>query len=493
MRHFARARACVLLAAIAAGNAFAMELKFHDTATGISCAFYDVQLGIPWRAGKPQWLDAEGKPQGPHALATLRMPGTDTRRVLRIDMHSSLRTWWGGVGGQYGFLLSTESGGVMEFHAREAVEPSLRPQLLLVLSDGRKLFLEPVADATLDCSTYKGLGQVPTLTFSRSNALAMRFVLPAGQTASSVKSAELILVRTRAEPAPALTINVFALDPPYTRGTAPRADGLAAAYPGDRGLEKHPDVLFVDGFDGGAVDKRWNLGPRVPAEVIESDVRMGFVPLRGAALRVRIPRRQQLGLDYRYRFREHHAEEPQEVYFRYYLRLSADWLGAIEGGKLPGLAGTYGKAGWGGRRWDGNAGWSLRGGYGTTPPQGHSAAGHVFLSTYAYHARSDTYGESLPWADGDLAGLIPVNRWVCIEQRLRLNTPGGYDGELMVWVDGRLALSRSDLRLRDRNEVRIEEVWMNFFHGGTSAAASDMNAFVDQVVIARKYIGPMAP
>jgi len=482
----------MLLVALASGRSSALELKFQDTANGISCSFYDVQLGIPWRAGKPEWLDADSKSQGPHALATLRIAGGDTRRVQRINLSASLRAWWGGVGAQYGFLLRADSSGVMEFHSREVAEPELRPQLLLTMADGRRQYLEPLADATLDCSTYKGLGQVPLLSFSRNNTLALRFSLPIGRAAADVKSAELILVRTRADPAPALAIGVFALDPPYARGTTPRTDGLAAAFPGDRGLDKHPDVLFVDGFDRGKVDKRWNVGPRVPAQVIESDPRLGFVPLQGPALRVRISRREQLGLDYRYRFREHHGKEPEEIYFRYYLRLAADWLGAVEGGKLPGLAGTYGKAGWGGRRWDGNLGWSLRGAYGIAPLRGHPAAGHVFLSTYAYHARSDTYGESLLWADGDLAGLIAIDRWVCIEQRLRMNTPGRFDGEFMVWVDGRLALSRTDLRLRDRDDVRIEEIWMNVFHGGTAAAVADMHAYVDQIVVARRYIGPMA-
>ena len=475
------------------GQAAALELMFRDTPTGISCSFYDVQLRIPWPVGQPQWLDADGKPQGLHAYAVHRIAGGDSRRVLRIDLTGSLRAWLGSAASQYGLLLRSDSGSVMEFHSREASDPELRPQLLLTMADGRRRYLEPLADATLDCSTFKGLGHLPTLAFSNKNTIALRFALPTSRTAGDVKAAELILVRTRAEPAPALAISVFTLEPPYARGTPARGDGLAAAYPRDRGLDKHPDVLFTDGFDAGRVDRRWNTGPPVPAQVVESDPKLGFAPLHGPALRVRIARNEQLGLDYRYRFREHHGQEPEEIYFRYYLRLADDWLGAIDGGKLPGLAGTYGRAGWGGRRWDGNVGWSLRGGFGTAPPKDHPAAGHVFLSTYAYHARSDVYGESLPWADGDLAGLIATNRWVCIEQRLRMNTPGRYDGEFMVWVDGRLALSRTDLRLRDRDEIRIEEVWMNVFHGGTRPTANDMNAYIDQVVIARRYIGPMTP
>lgn len=492
MRVSKRIRTGLVLGWLAAMPCHALELRFQDTATGISCAYYDVQLGILWRAGRPSWLDSDGKPLGRRALGTLRIPAGDTRRVQRIDLSASMRSWFAGEAGRLGFLLISETGGVMSFHAREAADPAMRPQMLLTLQDGRRQFIEPRADATLDCSTYKGLGQAPTLNFSGKNTVALRFDLPAARAVTEIKSAELVLVRTSAEAAPAMAVGVFPIDPPYDRTSTPPALGLAAGYPGDKGLEGHPDVLFADGFDTGKVDKRWNTGPRVPAVVVEADPQLRFEPLKGSALRVRIPRREQLGLDYRYRFKDHHGREPEEIHFRYYLRLADDWLGAVEGGKLPGLAGTYGRAGWGGRRWDGNAGWSLRGGFGTAPPPGHPAAGRVFLSTYAYHARSDTYGESLPWADSDLAGLVATNQWVCIEQRLRLNTPGRFDGEFMVWVDGRLVLHKRDLRLRDRDDVRIEEVWMNVFHGGTAPAAQDMHAYIDQVVVARKYIGPMS-
>ena len=87
---------------------------------------------------------------------------------------------------------------------------------------------------------------------------------------------------------------------------------------------------------------------------------------------------------------------------------------------------------------------------------------------------------------------MPSDRWVCIEQYLRLNTPGQEDGVFKVWIDGRQALSEKGLRLRDLQGIRIEEVWFNVFHGGTAKAPADMHAYIDNVVIARRYIGPVA-
>src|SRR5437660_1150006 len=73
--------------------------------------------------------------------------------------------------------------------------------------------------------------------------------------------------------------------------------------------------------------------------------------------------------------------EPEEIYFRYYLKFDEDWKRATSGGKLPGMSGTYGKAGWGGRPVHGDDGWSARGLYVTRPGDDSTAIGF-----YCYHA-----------------------------------------------------------------------------------------------------------
>ncbi len=495
---FNRAARCgpaLVAALVLLMSGLAFGLQFRDTPDGISCSFFDVQLGIPWRGAGPQWSDANGTAQGSRAYATHTIAAGDNKRARRIDVTALVRRWAEGGEPNVGFLLRESSNAVAQFHAREATSPELRPQLLVETQDGRRRFIEPAADASLDCSTYKGLGTAPTLQFAHGNSLALRFAPRQGSLAAGLKSAELILVRADAGAAAApVMIGVYALKQPYTLDTTIRADGIARAFAGDRGIDKHPDVLFFDAMEGAAPDRRWRVGQAAPTVVVAADAANGFVPLMGRALRSTIRRGEQLGLDLRYRFREHHGADLDEVYFRYYLRLSASWLAASDGGKLPGLAGTYGRAGWGGRPWDGSAGWSLRGAYSALAPTGAFAEPHVMLSTYAYHAGAPSrYGEGLPWVDGDLGGWVHTDRWVCIEQHVRLNTPGREDGQLEVWVDGRQVLRRTNLRLRDLAGIRIEEVWMNVFHGGTAAAPSDMHAFMDQVVVARRYIGPLAP
>lgn len=53
---------------------------------------------------------------------------------------------------------------------------------------------------------------------------------------------------------------------------------------------------------------------------------------------------------------------------------------------------------------------------------------------------------------------IPRGRWARISQELVLNKPDASDGILRIWVDGRLALERTDMRLRTDASVVVTGV-----------------------------------
>ena len=112
-------------------------------------------------------------------------------------------------------------------------------------------------------------------------------------------------------------------------------------------------------------------------------------------------------------------------------------------------------------------------------------------NTYCYHAdQPGAYGDIWLWKTG-YRGFLEKNRWYCIEQHVKLNTPGEKDGILRAWVDGRPAFEKTDIRFRHVDRLKIEQIWMNVYHGGTAASPYDQHLFVDNVVIATKYIGPM--
>lgn len=39
-------------------------------------------------------------------------------------------------------------------------------------------------------------------------------------------------------------------------------------------------------------------------------------------------------------------------------------------------------------------------------------------------------------------------------------------------------------------KIKIESMWMNVYHGGTADAPTDLTLYIDNVVVARRYIGP---
>jgi hypothetical protein len=126
------------------------------------------------------------------------------------------------------------------------------------------------------------------------------------------------------------------------------------------------------------------------------------------------------------------------------------------------------------------------------PPAGNPLAGTVPVGNYVYHADMPTqYGDNHLWQN-DYRGYLEKNRWYCVEQYLKLNTPGVKDGIMKVWIDGRLAWEKFDWRWRTVPALKIEEIWMNVYHGGTATVDRDVHLFIDNVVIAQQYIGPLA-
>ena len=72
-----------------------------------------------------------------------------------------------------------------------------------------------------------------------------------------------------------------------------------------------------------------------------------------------------------------------------------------------------------------------------------------------------------------------------------MNAPAGNDGVLRGWVDGKRAFEKTGVRMRHVPELKIECIWINIYHGGTWSAKTDDHLFIDNVVVARQYVGPM--
>ena len=77
---------------------------------------------------------------------------------------------------------------------------------------------------------------------------------------------------------------------------------------------------------------------------------------------------------------------------------------------------------------------------------------------------------------------------------LKNNTPGQRDGQVMVWMDGRLIIQVNKLRFRDVDTVKIRRFTVeNYFGGGRKKDTSpkDQRIYIDNLVVSREKIGCM--
>ncbi len=486
-------RHCVAsaLAVFAAASPAAPALD--DGPDGMSCQFYVAAARLPWQRPGGDWEDADGTRYGERAFARDSVGAGAGSRTLRWDLTALARRWLAGTTPAGAVMLRAEGGSppanVVNLRSREHADVASRPLLEIEWDDGQRDRLDAAADTFFACPTYKSSGGAAIIKVSADHAALLVFALPA-HGKSGIRRASLLL-NTDKVYGKGLAIGAFQpLLPDSAPDAAPR--GLAQAFRGDVGIAAHPDVLFADRFDRGRNAAAWSGTLMSDAHTLDTDAAERFEAFDGKALKVTIERGKNQGLNNHYRFAANGRDEPDEAYFRYYLRFGESWNPDREGGKLPGLSGTYERGGWGMRPADGRNGWSARGAFfkqATVGPE--SARALRGIGSYVYHADlKGGSGTTWGWGLGP-SGLLQKNRWYSVEQQVRLNRPGASDGELRAWVDGALVFEKTGLRFRDVPELKIESVWMNVYHGGTAVAPADLTLFIDNVVIARRYIGPV--
>lgn len=462
------------------------SLLWHDSKGGVTRDYYHRAAGLPWDKKLGDWLDKNGVAWGDASYAEIEVFSSQQGQYLSLDATALVNKWLKGANNQ-GFLIRSNQSSI-KFSSRENLQTF--PLLELVFESGKHTLLAG-SDAVVDLSTAYSLGYKPYLKVSKVANSVLWFDLKKVGGQGELLSAELKLYIEKVF-GHGGKLSLYEVVPaPLSSKIAPIKQGLSDSFPADQGLEKHKSVYYVEQFEGFKSNSRW-LSDGVTGDVIDSNSSNKFQPLLGRSLSVEIKKGKRLGLNQRFRFAERGYDEPEEAYFRYYLRLGDDWNQTVSGGKLPGFAGTYGKAGWGGRKSNGYDGWSSRGHFLKTLSLPGSDDLRTPIGNYVYYAdQKGDYGESWIWNESGGA-LLENNRWYCIEQYLHLNDPDLFNGELIVWLDGRQVFSKKDIQFRASANLKIEEVWFNVYHGGMANAKKSHHLFLDNVVVAKEYIGPMA-
>jgi predicted amidohydrolase len=276
------------------------------------------------------------------------------------------------------------------------------------------------------------------------------------------------------------------------------AAGLASKYREDQGIVDDPDVLFADNFESGEM-KKWDeqRGRVVMTEDKPNSGRWCVqMPMErgknhgGDAIKWFMP-----GAD--------------AVYARFYVKFSPDyqynhhfvWLGANQ---RTNKWSAFGKAGLKPNGTYYSTGMEPWFAWGKNLPPGE-----VNLYTYYLDMEPDRKmnkywgngffppGPGKGTAAGPARVIPPLNQWQCWEFMIQANTaPDKADGKQAMWVDGKLIGEFTGIRWRNDMDLKVNCLWLEHYgydEGDPTKRywKDSQSVWFDDVVVARRYIGPM--
>lgn len=448
---------------------------------GANTKYANYSARVKWQQEGGDWCDKEGKYRGSNFY--VNAPVEDGQVILDLSL---LFTEYQNKNFVYGDVILKTNVGSIKVASKEAAKTLSQPYIYFKKHEEVE-FLIPEEDTYTHPSTTRSLGSRKFISIDNKNLALFRFKVPSSEqdradlhltiTGSISKDAQIEVYRSCYQPKH--NQKVF--------------KGIAAKFPLDKGIQNSKNVILFENFESrGKLHNSWTFGAKQQSLELTDQSKKYFYPMDNTALKATITKGSNAGLDLAYEFRKQNREEPEELYFRYYVQFANNW-NPRDGGKLPGLTGTYNKAGWGGRKPNGFNGWSSRGLYLKTLSQHPLLSNKVPVGNYVYHVnQTSEYGDHIIWKEG-YKGYLEKNKWYCLEQYVKLNDIGKKNGQLKAWVDGKIALNIDNLEYRKSNDLKIEKVWLNVYHGGKITAGQDISLYIDNVVIADKYIGPIEP
>jgi len=285
------------------------------------------------------------------------------------------------------------------------------------------------------------------------------------------------------KPLPQRPAVLFPLPQKETKRPQPKGS-LAEKYPGDAGIRSDPDVIFVEDFEHPDWDKGWqerSKGHRRHGS-LEADPKIVHSGKNSLKLTF-VPEARKDGAGWM-----HHWYEGSDLaYLRYYYRLSVG--GNWSNQKLMQLHGhkrgvRFGR-GAGSRGID----WLSAG----TGVGGQNGPPWKKTTLYNYHPHQK--GNF-----GDVVGPTEKNpppsnedEWICKEFMVKLNDIGKINGEMRMWVNGKLVLEKTDMEWRRYRDVVINDLMQPTYTHSPPKVGKKRIVWLDSIVLAKRYIGPMRP
>ncbi|HEY1764642.1 MAG TPA: hypothetical protein VGF85_06940 [Opitutaceae bacterium] len=284
--------------------------------------------------------------------------------------------------------------------------------------------------------------------------------------------------------------------------------GIASRYPKDTDIEKAPEVIFADNFEGYAsvpdLRKKWDV------LINDSNLAIADSPEtthgRGKSLQLSIPKRDTPLATGVAKLLTH----TQNVLFlRWYVKFDRGWFiptaSVHNGGTMSSRYFDNGRA-TPGVRADGRnkflVSFENENSVGEAPghmnvyiywpEQGSQWGDHFFPSGYVLpHSDSRSGQATFGSHFQSRKDFSPqLDRWYCYEYMVEANTPGQRDGRVALWVDGKLIADFPNLRLRDVSSLEIDRFGLDLYVAKNTARQN--RKWIDDVVAATSYIGPMS-
>jgi hypothetical protein len=524
-----------------------------DGATGVNEWYWNAHTKLQWKVRRGDWLDATQTSQGATPFSTVTVTATGAEQNVTITGLASLVQRWLDGTNRGMFLRGATGGGDVNLYSRHDATSSKWPTLTVTASISGTTVCACTADSTLEQSLGNGWDENENRVYVQTGTsnVVMQFDLSGVE--GTVSAAQLNLVSSNTF-APNTTIQVMEIDCPtiWTGDTAGQTveTGLANNTYWDSEINAQSGVYYARPHDAGYLQDffKWN---GQGAEIVErasgsgalrndNDAGFGNNPpfryvdeLRDWAVRGKFITTDSGSSDYKWFFDQTltnngpyptNATDPEEAYVRIYMKLETDFLttvdhmkGAVGFTTINGPSSDFGP---GGVRADGSNGWRAHQHIGryTTDTSNPYADLH-FAGSYIYHMDQEgNFGDtaetgvddagfgttSTRWGCGTSSGnrggdgfpafCYERDRWYCIEMRIRMNTvssPATADGVLEVWVNGVKVFSKSTFRWRDTADLKIQSVYCNMYHGGTSPPDVEMHYQVTGFAVASGYVGPM--
>jgi len=317
---------------------------------------------------------------------------------------------------------------------------------------------------------------------------------------------------TSAQVLVSIALLLFAADPVQSTSSV---SGLAQMYPGDVGLARDPDVVFVENFEAGSVDEvaaRWESVKNRPGLSLSTDSPAGshgghsllMTHVGGAGTGAHLYRRLMPGYD--------------KLHVRFYVKFDPDCFPIHHfvhvGGYNPSTAWPQGGAG---SRPDGDKRFS-------TGVEPFGAKWRWDFYSYWMEMRSSPDKHS--WGHdfiNDPALKVERGKWICVELMMKMNDPVTQrNGEQALWIDGQpwskdgQCVSHlgqgsprgkwiwdsflpdpegepfEGFRWRRSEDLKLNFLWLLLYI--TKAPPGHVSkVWFDDIVVARRYIGPIRP